>query len=113
MSMIKSLVKVLTPLGVVLALLAGAGTAIADEVKTPVSASILLNILAPRAVEGREAAYDASLKEAGRPARSGDGELQADGTVRYGSVTVTVRNPCPPGTEHYDPRPLPGRRARN
>jgi hypothetical protein len=38
--------------------------------------------------------------------------VQADGSVRYGNVTVSVRNPCPPGSGHVEPPPLPGRRAR-
>ena len=46
------------------------------------------------------------------PASAQGGEVQPDGSVRYGNVTVTVRNPCPPGTAHYEPPPLPGRRAR-
>jgi hypothetical protein len=40
--------------------------------------------------------------------------VQPDGSVRYGagagSVTVLLKNPCPPGTAHYEPPPLPGRR---
>ena len=32
--------------------------------------------------------------------------------VRYGDVTVTVRNPCPPGTHYEQPAPLPGRRSK-
>jgi hypothetical protein len=38
--------------------------------------------------------------------------VQEDGTVRYGNVTVTVRNPCPPGSLHDEPLPLPGRRSK-
>lgn len=82
-------------------------TARADEVKSPISASMLLNMTAPIA-ESRDTAFDRAMKEPGPPARRPDGEVQPDGTVRYGSVTMTVRNPCPPG--HYDPlKPLPGR----
>jgi hypothetical protein len=87
----------------------------ADEAKTPVSASMLLNILSAP-VEPREAAYDRSIKEEG-PAPRSSFVVQPDGSVRYGSgnasVSVTVKNPCPPGTAHYEPPPLPGRRARN
>ena len=90
--------------------------AAADEVKTPVNASMLLNILSAPA-EVRDAAYDRSITDP-RPAPRGDGSVvMPDGSVRYGSdsrgVTVTVKNPCPPGTAHYEPPPLPGRRARN
>ena len=81
-------------------------TAVADEVKSPISASMLLSISSPLS-ETRDAAFDRAMKEPGPPARRPDGEIQPDGSVRYGSVTVTVRNPCPPGT-HYE-LPLPGR----
>ena len=83
----------------------------ADEAKTPINASMFLNIIAPRA-EDRDTAYDRSLKDPGPTRRSVEGELLPDGSVRYGNVTMTVKNPCPPGTDHYDPVPLPGRRAR-
>jgi hypothetical protein len=45
--------------------------------------------------------------------RRGFGEVQDDGSVKYGDVTVTVKNPCPPGT-HYEaaPPPVPGRRSK-
>lgn len=103
---------------VVLAVVVAGATvasATADEAKTPVTASMLLNVLtAP--FESREAAYDRSLKEEG-PAPRAAFVVQPDGTIRYGSgnasVSVTVKNPCPPGTIHYEPPPLPGRRPRN
>src|SRR5437660_1483752 len=57
---------------------------------------------------GRDAAFDRAMKEPGPPARRSDGEIQPDGSVRYGAVTITVRNPCPPGT-HYELPSLPGR----
>ncbi len=78
----------------------------ADEAKSPISAMTMLSIVAPIA-ETRDAAFDRAMKEPGPPARRQDGEIQPDGSVRYGSVTITVRNPCPPGT-HYE-LPLPGR----
>jgi len=81
-------------------------SASADEAKSPISAMTMLSIVAPIA-ETRDAAFDRAMKEPGPPARRQDGEIQPDGSVRYGSVTVTVRNPCPPGT-HYE-LPLPGR----
>jgi hypothetical protein len=82
-------------------------TAVADEAKSPISASMLLSIAAPIS-ESRDAAFDRAMKEPGPPARRPDGEIQPDGSVRYGAVTMTVRNPCPPGT-HFEPPPLPGR----
>src|SRR5215510_1088773 len=81
-------------------------TAAADGVKSPISASMLLSISSPLS-ETRDAAFDRAMKEPGPPARRPDGEIQPDGSVRYGAMTVTVRNPCPPGT-HYE-LPLPGR----
>jgi hypothetical protein len=96
----------------VLASVAGAGTALADEAKTPITRSLLLDLTAPRAVS-RDTAYHESIKTppsvSPRPA---NGEVQEDGSVRYGNVTVTVRNPCPPGSFHDEPKPLPGRRAK-
>jgi len=89
-------------------ILAGAwsAAAVADEVQSPIRASMLLSISSPIS-ETRDAAFDRAMKEPGPPARRPDGEIQPDGSVRYGAVTVTVRNPCPPGT-HYE-LPLPGR----
>lgn len=83
----------------------------AEEAKTPVTAGMMLNILSAPS-ESRANAYDASLKDEGPAPRSSAGEMLPDGSVRYGRVTVTVKNPCPPGTTHYEPPPLPGRRAR-
>ena len=95
-----------------LAIVAGsAAAAAAEEAKVPISASMLLNLTAPRA-QARDAAFDASLKEAGPAPRSAEGEVLPDGSVRYGRTVVTVKNPCPPGTDHFEPRPLPGRRVR-
>src|SRR5207245_1538411 len=81
--------------------------ALADEAKSPISASMLLSVVAP-ITESRAAAFDRAMKEPGPPARRSDGEIQPDGSVRYGAVTITVRNPCPPGT-HYELPSLPGR----
>jgi hypothetical protein len=96
----------------VIAALALAAPAGADEMKAPISASMLLNMTAPR-TERADDAFNKSLREEGPAPRARDGEVQADGSVRYGSVTVSVRNPCPPGSGHVEPPPLPGRRARN
>jgi len=92
--------------------LATAGAAAADEVKTPIRASMLLELSAPRA-QSRDTAYMESLRSEGpSPVKRGIGEVQDDGSVRYGDVTVSVRNPCPPGTAHVEPAPLPGRRSK-
>jgi hypothetical protein len=90
--------------------------AMADEAKTQVSATMLLNILSAP-VQPRETAHDEAIKREGPASSSSSFTVQPDGSVRYGSggtsVSVTVKNPCPPGTVHYEPPPLPGRRARN
>jgi len=90
-----------------------ASGAAAEELKTPIRASmLLLDLTAPRA-ESRDTAYQESLRAEGpAPLRRGFGEVQEDGSVRYGDLSVTVRNPCPPGTAHYEPAPLPGRRSK-
>jgi hypothetical protein len=100
--------------GVLFGVLATASTAaVADEAKTPVSAAMLLNLLAPT-VESRDTAFARSLRDDGPAARPTPlGEVLEDGSVRYGRAIVTVRNPCPPGAVHYELPPLPGRRDRN
>jgi len=82
--------------------------AVADEAKSPIGAAVLLNILAPPA-ESRDAAFDRAMKEPGSPPLAAEGQIQPDGSVRYGSLLITVKNPCPPGTLHYEPPPRPGR----
>lgn len=95
-----------------LATLTVCGVAGSDELKTPIRASMLLELSTPR-TQNRDAAYQESLRAEGpSPVRRGIGEVQDDGTVRYGDLTVSVRNPCPPGTAHYEPAPLPGRRLK-
>ena len=92
--------------------LVGVGVAPADEAKTRIAASMFLDLTAPRA-SARDAAYQESIRSAPSVApRPPSGEVQEDGSVRYGSVTVTVRNPCPPGSGHEEPMPLPGRRSK-
>src|SRR5256885_16362711 len=96
------------PAAALLGALAASGAA-AEELKTPIRASMLLDLTAPRA-ESRDTAYQESLRAEGpAPVRRGFGEVQEDGSVRYGDLSVTVRNPCPPGTADYEPVPLPGR----
>ncbi|HEV8586743.1 MAG TPA: hypothetical protein VGT02_17375 [Methylomirabilota bacterium] len=97
--------------GALLGVLLGAGAAAADEAKTPIRAGMFFDLTAPR-VQARDTAYQESIRAEGpAPVRRGFGEVQEDGSVRYGDVTVTVRNPCPPG--HWDEtKPLPGRRSK-
>src|SRR2546427_12563411 len=82
-----------------------AGT-VAEEAKSPISAALLLNIMAPVA-ESRDAAFDRAMKEPAPPPLRAEGHVQPDGSVRYGSMTLTVRNPNPPRTLHYQPPPEP------
>jgi hypothetical protein len=108
----------MTRIAVVALALAGIGgwaaAARADEAKAPINAALLLNMLAPSMSESRDAAFDRAMKEPGPGSRSGfpEGQVQPDGSVRYGSTVITVRNPCPPGTAHYEPPPRPGRVVR-
>src|SRR5947207_8983426 len=106
----KGMTRITVLAAALLGALAASGAA-AEELKTPIRASLLLDLTAPRA-QSRDAAYQESLRAEGpAPVRRGLGEVQDDGSVRYGDVTVTVRNPCPPGT-HYEAPPLPGRRSK-
>jgi hypothetical protein len=93
--------------------------ATAEQAKTPVDPLILDLIAGP--VESYESAFNERMRGSGpAPRRSAvEGKVLADGSVQYGegngSVIVTLRNPCPEGSGHYDdfPKPLPGRRPRN
>ena len=94
-----------------------AGLAQAQEEKAPMSASMLFNnmLKQPIDLQERQLAFDESLRRDGPPPRRSPfaGEVQPDGSVRYGDVVVSqIKNPCPPG-EHVEltPPPLPGRRA--
>jgi hypothetical protein len=90
----------------------GATAAPADEAKAVVKASMLLTIT-NTPVEAREVAFDRALKDAGPAPRPALAEVLPDGSVKVDRAVITVRNPCPPGTTHYEPAQLPGRRARN
>jgi hypothetical protein len=93
----------------------------AEEIRQQLNPSVILNMLA-RPVESPEAAFNTALKHDAVTARAPlaeDGEVQPDGSVRYGrgerNVTVTVRNPCPPGDFAHEAayyRSLPGRARR-
>ena len=112
--------------GLVVAMLGigGAGTAEADEVRQQLNAPMILNLLS-RPLESPETAFNKQLKkDAAAPVakRLDDAEVLADGSVRYGnstrSVTVTIKNPCPPGDIEHElaaaaaARQLPGRGRR-
>jgi hypothetical protein len=108
-------------IGAVTLVLLTAAAAGADEIRQQLNPSVILNMLA-RPVESPEAAFNTSLKHdaaTARAPRAEDGDVQPDGSVRYGrgdrNVTVTVRNPCPPGDFAHEAayyRSLPGRARR-
>jgi hypothetical protein len=106
--------RALLVIALALSWLAGPAGALADEAKTPVL-PLILDLTAPP-IESREAAFNEMLRRDGpAPRRSStEGIVLPDGSVQYGegrgAVIVTVRNPCPEGTLHYEPKPLPGRR---
>src|SRR5437867_13096236 len=102
--------RILTLAGALVIVGASVAGALAEEAKSPISAALLLNIMAPVA-ESRDAAFDRAMKEPAPPPLRADGQVHPDGSVRYRPTTLTVKNPCPPGTLHYEPPPLPGRAA--
>jgi hypothetical protein len=91
--------------------------AAAEEVRQGLNAPVILQMLSkpaekPEAVMREMLRPDATTA---RPVRS-EGQVLPDGSVRYGteasSVTVTIRNPCPPGDIEHEmmvQRSLPGR----
>jgi hypothetical protein len=97
-----------------------AGTATAEEVRQQLNAPMILNLLA-RPLEAPEVAFNQALKkDAGAPraARGDEPVVLPDGSLRYGraaGLSVTIRNPCPPGDIEHEvsyERPLPGRARR-
>ena len=82
---------------------------------------LLVGAAAPAAAEElrqgllEQAKRDAELSKVTRPS---EGQVMSDGSVRYGSmdgasVTMTIKNPCPPGDiAHEMAVPLPGRGRR-
>ena len=107
-------------LGVLIGIAAiGSLTALAEaqDEKAPISASLLINNVLKQRIDPqeRQLAFDESLRREGPPPRRSPfvGEVQPDGSVRYGDVVVSqLKNPCPPG-DHVElaPPPLPTRRA--
>jgi len=98
--------------------LGAAASASAEEIRAQLNPGMILNMLA-RPIESPEAAFNAALRSDPGPVktvRPDGGEVLPDGSVRYGkNLTVTVRNPCPPGDLEHEAslyRPLPGRARR-
>ena len=89
----------------------------AEEVRQGLNAPMILQMLS-KPVEKPEAVMREMLRPDAtsvRPVRS-EGQVMPDGSVRYGtessSLTMTIRNPCPPGDMEHEmmvQRSLPGR----
>jgi hypothetical protein len=98
-------------------LMGGTLTAAAEEVRQQLNAPMILKLLA-RPAEAPDAALKETLRrDAATPAVKDPAEWETlpDGSARHVAtgVTVTVRNPCPPGDFQHEAallRALPGRR---
>src|SRR5262245_31010508 len=99
---------------------AGVSTVSAEEVRQQLNAPLILNLLA-RPMESPEAAFNKELRNYAAPPKGDEPEVLPDGSVRYGrskNLTVTIRNPCPPGDIEHEMaqlspyRQLPGRARR-
>jgi hypothetical protein len=108
-------------IGIVLsAVLAGgiSAPAAAEEVRQGLNAPMILQMLS-RPVEKPESVMREMLRPdavQAKPVRFDQPQVMPDGSVRYGtdaaSVTMTIRNPCPPGDVEHEMmalRSLPGR----
>lgn len=109
--------------------IAAAGPALGQEarpqgsVPPQVNAPMLLNLIS-RPLESPEAAMNKELRNetAAASAKANEPEVLPDGSLRYGrggkTVTLTIRNPCPPGDIEHEIanllpyRELPGRGRR-
>ena len=100
-------------------LLGAAAPAAAEELRQGLNAPLILQMLS-RPADKPETIMKEGLRrdaELSRPPRPTDGQAMPDGSVRYGtdaaSVSVTIKNPCPPGDiAHEMAVPLPGRGRR-
>ena len=90
----------------------------AEEIRQGLNAPMILQILS-RPVEKPEAVMRERLRPdavQAKPVRFDQPQMMPDGSARYGtdtaSLTMTVRNPCPPGDFEHEimaQRALPGR----
>ncbi|HTI56016.1 MAG TPA: hypothetical protein VMC04_17395 [Verrucomicrobiae bacterium] len=95
--------------GGVLAVAAGLGlpaVAAAGAGQVPAASSIILD-LANRPPESRERAFSEDIKRdalAPRPSGVDEWEPQPDGSMRNKKtgISITVRNPCPPGDIEHE-----------
>lgn len=100
-------------------LLGAAAPAAAEEFRQGLNAPLILQMLSrpadrPETLLKEGLRRDSELSKVTRPS---DGQVMPDGSVRYGtdaaSVSVTIKNPCPPGDiAHEMAVPLPGRGRR-
>jgi hypothetical protein len=106
--------------GVIVAggLLGGAPSATAEELREQLNAPMILRLLA-RPADAPDAALKETLKRDSAPALRSPAEWERlpDGSARHvgTGITVTVRNPCPPGDLAHEAaqlRALPGRSRR-
>ena len=97
-----------------LAFLVTAAPALAhEEAKTKIDPSMLLDITSPKTPQAGRAQDEAIKRPGPAPANAAqEWKPQPDGSYRYGNTTIVIRGDCPPGTQHYEPPPLPGRRSR-
>ena len=92
--------------------------AAADEVRQGLNAPMILQMLS-RPVEKPESVMREMLRPdaaQAKPVRFNQPQMMPDGSARYGtdgaSVSMTIRNPCPPGDFEHEvmlQRSLPGR----
>ena len=90
----------------------------AEEIRQGLNAPMILQMLS-RPVEKPEMVMREMLRPdavQARPVRFDQPQMLPDGSARYGtdqaSVTMTIRNPCPPGDVEHEMmalRSLPGR----
>ena len=101
-------------------LVGAAAPAAAEELRQGLNAPLILQMLSrpadkPETIMKEGLRRDAELSKVTRPS---EGQVMPDGSVRYGSmdgasVTMTIKNPCPPGDiAHEMAVPLPGRGRR-
>jgi hypothetical protein len=103
----------LTLAGVLTLLVAAAPALAHEEAKTKIDPSMLLDITSPKVPQAGRAQDEAIKVPGPTPANAAqEWKQQPDGSYRYGNTTIVIRQDCPPGTHHYEPPPLPGRRSR-
>ena len=109
-------------IGLVLSAAVAGGVSVpaaADEVRQGLNAPMILQMFS-RPAEKPETVMREMLRPdavQATPVRFDQPQVMPDGSVRYGtgaaSVTMTIRNPCPPGDIEHEMlvlRSLPGRR---